>query len=277
MTLVGEDWPALAAMLTAVFSDTVVAEATAGHAVRCRYAEDQLDLSVHRQYVLLGAGLDSFAWRRPDLLGEPVTDKVDDDILFRWRNARRGEWFRHLRVFEVDHPATQAWKRSRAAALSLPSYEGQVFASVDFESETLRDGLSAAGFDWTAPTLFSWLGVTMYLTREAIAQTLEVVATCAPKSRIAFTYVPVAQAHDTAGREYLDKMAALASSNNEPFLTLMTEAQAEELVVASGLQVLDHPTRDDLVTRYFAGRPDGLRPSTFERLMVAGVVGGAHL
>lgn len=269
MLLVGEQWPQLAAMMTAVSSDAVTSEATAAHALRCRYVEDQLDLRVHGQYVVLGAGLDSFAWRRPDLLGLPLSDAVDAGTLARWVGFREQPWFDRLRVFEVDHPDTQAWKRGRVAALALPSYDGHVYVPVDFERTSLPEALTAAGLRWDVPTLFSWTGVTMYLTREAIMDTLRLVAQCAPGSAIAFTYVPVEAEQDDCGREYLGMMSSVAAATGEPFRSLLTGDEAEELVRSAGLAVVEHPTRDELAERYFAGRPDGLRPSTFERLLTA--------
>jgi methyltransferase (TIGR00027 family) len=118
--------------------------------VRARFPEDIVEAAVARgvgQYVILGAGLDSFAYRRTDLLDR-------------------------LRVFEVDHPQTQAWKRERLDALGVDVPGGLVFAPVDFERQTLAEGLDAAGFDVGARAVFSWIGVTMYLTLDAIAATL---------------------------------------------------------------------------------------------------------
>ena len=112
--------------------------------VRGRLAEDQLDAGAFTQYVILGAGLDSFAWRRPDLL-------------------------RCLRVFEVDHPASQAWKRERVRDLALPLSDSQVFVAVDFEADPLPGALGAAGFDWARPAMFSWTGVAPYLTGSSTA------------------------------------------------------------------------------------------------------------
>ena len=120
--------------------------------------------SFSTQYVMLGAGLDSFAWRRPDLLGQ-------------------------LRVFEVDHPASQAWKLQRVDDLGLPTHEHHVFVAVDFEVQSLRDGLDAAGFDWSQPTMFSWLGVIVYLTMDAVESTLRTVAECRSGSEVVFEYV----------------------------------------------------------------------------------------
>src|SRR5215510_14682507 len=134
--------------------------------VRARLAEDVVERAVSagiRQYAILGAGLDSFAYRRPDLLGR-------------------------LRVFEVDHPASQAWKRERLSEIGVSLPANLVFAPVDFKTQTLRAGLLAAGFDFAASAVFSWIEVTMYLTLSAIEATLETVAACPPDSRIVLTY-----------------------------------------------------------------------------------------
>jgi methyltransferase (TIGR00027 family) len=121
-------------------------------AVRSRYAEDQLAQAVARgtrQYVVLGAGLDTFAYRNP---------------------------YPGLRVFEVDHPATQEWKRGRlqAAGIAVPS--SMIYAAVDFERQTLAWGLEQSGFDPKLPAFFSWLGVVPYLTRESCMATLSHIA-----------------------------------------------------------------------------------------------------
>jgi methyltransferase (TIGR00027 family) len=134
--------------------------------MRNRYAEDALEQAIARgvqQYVILGAGLDSFAYRRRDL-------------------AER------VRVFEVDHPATQQWKRRRLQALnvSLPSH--LTFIPVNFEQQTLKESLQAGGYQAEQPGFFSWLGVTQYLTEEAVFDTLRLVASGAPGSEIVFEY-----------------------------------------------------------------------------------------
>ena len=122
-------------------------------AVRTRFAEDALTVAVARgvrQLVVLGAGLDTYAYR-----------------------AAFGE---SLRVFEVDHPATQAWKRQRLAEAAIPIPSTLTFAAVDFEEKTLGEGLSAAGFDPAKQTFFTWLGVVPYLTEQAVFSTLSYIA-----------------------------------------------------------------------------------------------------
>src|ERR1700678_2730125 len=147
LVLVGPVWQQLRDQYDPLFPDPVRREARAGVCTRSRYAEDRLAAGAFTQYVILGAGLDSFAWRRPDLL-------------------------RSVRVFEADHPPSQAWKLERVGDLGLPLSDSQVFVPVDFEAEHLRDAMRAAGFDWGQPTLFSWTGVAPYLTAQAIESTL---------------------------------------------------------------------------------------------------------
>ncbi len=134
-------------------------------AVRTRFAEDALAVAVAggvRQLVVLGAGLDTYAYRTA--LGES------------------------LRIFEVDHPATQAWKRQRLAEAAIPVPRALTFAPVDFERETLADGLTAVGFDLAQQTFFTWLGVVPYLTEQAVCSTLGFIASLPGGAHVVFDY-----------------------------------------------------------------------------------------
>jgi methyltransferase (TIGR00027 family) len=247
LELVGPSWRQVATSSDSRYSIELGRQMRAAIAVRSRYAEDRLDLGHFRQYVLLGAGLDSFPWRRPDLLGR-------------------------LRLFEVDHPASQAWKRKRMAELGLPPSEKQIFAPVDFETESLESGVSSAGFDWERPTMFSWLGVIPYLTIDAVEATLRTIARCRSGSEIAFEYGPAATFMDDLGREFVEGFTSLAARVGEPVKKKgWAPDEAEEVVKKCGLRVVDHPSRQDLVDRYFADRTDGLQPWSASRLMTAGV------
>jgi methyltransferase (TIGR00027 family) len=244
LVLVGPSWRDIAD--TSGLSERVLRQVRASVAVRSRYAEDRLTQGSFMQYVMLGAGLDSFAWRRPDLLGE-------------------------MRVFEVDHPASQAWKRQRVVELGLPTSESHVFAAVDFEVQSLREGLDAAGFDWTQPTMFSWLAVTMYLTIGAIEATLRTIAACRSSSEVVFEYALPEEFVDDIGREFAASFRPFAASVGEPFQLRWSPTEAEQVVARHGLHVADHPSCDELVSRYFADRTDGLRPWTVSRLLAATV------
>ena len=246
LVLVGPPWRELAQFLSSLLSEDLLRQTRAAMALRSRYAEDRLLRGGFTQYVILGAGLDSFAWRRPDRL-------------------------RSLRVLEVDHPASQAWKRERATELGLPVSDRHVFAPVDFEIESLRQGLEAAGFDWSEPAMFSWLGVTMYLTADAVAATLRTVATCAPGSEVALSYRADDSVLDDTGRKLIEILVPLAIQLGEPFTDAWSVTEMEQLVEDCGLRVDDHPTRDETVQRYFAERSDRLAPWSVETLLTARV------
>ena len=145
-------------------------------AVRARFAEDELALAVRRgvaQFVILGAGLDTFAYRNP---------------------------FPNLRVFEVDHPATQEWKRQRLHAENIAIPDSVTYAPVDFNSQTLADGLRAANFQADKPAFFSWLGVTMYLENQTVLDTLRFIHSMSPENGIVFDYTVPRHLLNTDGK-----------------------------------------------------------------------------
>jgi methyltransferase (TIGR00027 family) len=246
LVLVGPAWQELRQGPISVFPAGVVREILAGVCTRGRYAEDRLAAGDFAQYVILGAGLDSFAWRRPDLL-------------------------RSVRVFEVDHPASQAWKLQRVESLALPLGDSQRFVPVDFETGSLRDALRAAGFDWDQRALFSWTGVAPYLTAPAIESVLRTIAGAAAGSEVVLSYRAEERVLDEAGREFIRIYAPLAASLGEPIQPGWPVTEIERLISRSGLKVVDHPARADLEERYFAGRADGLRPFNVETLLTARV------
>jgi methyltransferase (TIGR00027 family) len=173
-------------------------------------------------------------------------------------------------VFEVDHPASQAWKRERVGALGLPG-DDHAFVALDFETTSLRDGLDMAGFDWDQPTTFSWLGVTPYLTVDAIEETLRNVAVCASGTDVAFTYAPSEDCLDDDDRETLAILAPMTASSGESLQSFFSPHAVEALVARCGLRVDDHPDPDEVLRRYFAGRTDGLSPWGMARLVAATV------
>src|SRR5215510_10464959 len=164
---------------------------------RSRYVEDTLETALQRgvaQYVILGAGLDSFAYRRRD-----VADVV--------------------RVFEVDHPATQQWKRARLHTLGVALPPNVTFVPIDFERQTLQEGLRAGGYRLEEPGVFSWLGVTPYLTEDAICSTLRDVAALAPRSEIIFEYLILDSLLDADGQRMVAVAKAGAAARGEPVLS----------------------------------------------------------
>jgi len=246
LVLVGPVWQELYERVYSQFPGEVGREIIAAICTRSRYAEDRLAAGAFAQYVILGAGLDSFAWRRPDLLHS-------------------------LQVFEVDHPASQGWKLERVRDLALPLNDSQVFVPVDLEAEPLRDALQTAGFDWNRRALFSWTGVAPYLTPQAIESTLHTIAGAAAGSEVAFSYRAEEPVLDDVGREFIRIYAPLAAALGEPLQPGWPVIEIERLISRCGLKVVDHPARKDLQERYFADRTDALRPYNVETLVTARV------
>ncbi|HEX3529734.1 MAG TPA: class I SAM-dependent methyltransferase [Thermoanaerobaculia bacterium] len=216
-------------------------------AARSRYAEDELALAVQRgarQYVVLGAGLDTFAYRNP------FPDHV-------------------LRVFEVDHPATQAWKRTRLdeGGISIP--RTLTFAPVDFETETLPEGLRQAGFDAGEATFFSWLGVTPYLTHDAILATLRFIASRPTGSGVVFDYAISLSLLNPAERWVFDALSRRVASAGEPWQTFFDPSALVGDLKALGFAQVEDLGGEALNARYFQGRTDGLRVGSLAHVMNA--------
>jgi methyltransferase (TIGR00027 family) len=223
--------PVLGETPEAVFGNELHSAATRGMrlliAARSRFAEESLAAAVGRgvrQYVLLGAGLDTFAHRNPF--------------------ADAG-----LRVFEVDHPATQGWKRARLAEAGLTPPPSLTFAPVDFERQTLADGLAAAGFDASRPAFFAWLGVVIYLTREAVIETLRFIAALPAGSEVVFDYGVPHSAYPAARQDYHAQRDARMAALGEPWITRFDPAE-----IAAALTVLGFDKLEDLGPREIAWR-----------------------
>lgn len=217
---------------------------------RARFIEDLVVDRAGRgvdQYVVLGAGLDTFAQRRPD-----VTSR--------------------LRVFEVDQPAPQAWKGRRLVELGYGVPDHLRLVPVDFEAgASWWDGLAAAGFDAGRPAVVASTGVTMYLTREATAATLGQLAGLAPGSTLAMTFLLPVDLLDEADRPGLEATQRAARASGTPFLSLYAPDEMVALARDAGFGSVEHVAGTALADRYFAGRRDGLRPSSGEDLLVATV------
>jgi methyltransferase (TIGR00027 family) len=216
-------------------------------AVRSRFAEDGLAEAHGRgvgQYVLLGAGLDTSAYRS----GRP-----------------------ELEVFEVDHPATQEWKRRRLAEAGIAIPDTVAFAPVDFERQSIASGLAAAGFDRARPAFVAWLGVTPYLTPEAVLETLRFAAGLWCGSELVFDYVSSAPEDGATQRLALQALTARVAALGEPFRsTFQPEALMADLA-RLGFAAVEDFGPEALNLRYLAGRTDGLRLVGRGRLMRARV------
>jgi methyltransferase (TIGR00027 family) len=198
------------------------------------------------QYVILGAGLDSFAQRRPQIASR-------------------------LKVFEIDPPGPQAWKRRRLIELGFGVPDWLRFVPVDFEAGgSWRDGLVTAGFDDGKPAIIVSTGVSMYLTKDANAATLRQAAALAPGSILAMTFLLPLELADPELRPGLEMAEKGARAGGTPFLSFFTPPQIVALAREAGFGEARHISAADLTQRYFAGRTDGLRPPNHaEELLVA--------
>jgi methyltransferase (TIGR00027 family) len=203
-------------------------------AARSRFTEDQLAHAVEqgvRQYVVLGAGLDTFAYRNP---------------------------FPALRVFEVDFPATQQWKRFMLDQASIPIPSNLTFVPLDFEHKALTAGLIEAGFDATRPAFFGWLGVVPYLTLEAFRATLAAVANLPGGTGLCFDYAFRPDTLTGRRREVFDLLSARVAAAGEPFRLFFSPEEMESELLAAGFARVEHCDSGRLNHLYFDGRVDRL-------------------
>lgn len=204
-------------------------------AVRSRFSEDQLAEAVSRgatQCVVLGAGLDTFAYRNP---------------------------YEGLQVFEVDHPATQAWKRHQLELTGIAVPPSLTFVPVDFETQTLQDGLATGGFRFDRITFFSWLGVVPYLTDEAFESTLRLIASMPEGSGVVFDYGATRDALSPREQEARDALSARVAAAGEPFKLFLDPKETAIRLKALGFGDVEDLGAQELNARYFRDRADGLR------------------
>jgi methyltransferase (TIGR00027 family) len=200
-------------------------------AVRSRLAEEELARAFRsgvRQYVVLGAGLDTFAYRNP---------------------------FAGLTVFEVDFPDTQAWKRARLEHSAIPIPDSLRFAPVDFERHSLADGLDEAGFCRDQPAFFSWLGVVPYLTREAAFATLSLIAGLPRGSGIVFDYAIPPETMGDAERAAFAELAARTARAGEPFQLFFEPPQLDSELRTLGFRTIEDLDSAAIRARWFGADP----------------------
>jgi methyltransferase (TIGR00027 family) len=201
---------------------------------RSRFAEDNLLEAVARgvkQYVVLGAGLDTFAYRNP---------------------------FAELHVFEVDYPATQAWKRQRLQLANIPVPSTLTFAPVDFEKDTLPAGLAQAGFRENETAFFSWLGVTPYLAEQTVLATLQWIA-AGPQNGVAFDYAVPRSSLSFFQRMAFDALSARVATAGEPFVGFFDPETLSRELQKMGFKHIEDLGVEQINARYFSERSDGLR------------------
>ncbi len=215
---------------------------------RARFVEDlvadQTDAGVH-QYVILGAGLDTFAQRHPSIGS-------------------------YLRVFEIDQPTTQAWKRQRLADVGYDIPDWLHLVPVDFEAgASWRDQLVDSGFDSAEPAIIASTGVSMYLTVDAVAETLHQVAALAPGSTLAMSFLLPLESLDIDEGQTAQGAATGARAEGTPWMSFFTPKEMLQMADAAGLVDARHVPGARLAERYFAGRADALRPARGEDLLLA--------
>jgi methyltransferase (TIGR00027 family) len=239
-----DDWrrrPDMDPQFTRPFRASIVA--------RARFIEDLVvEQAGHgvEQYVILGAGLDTFAQRKSAIASR-------------------------LRVFEVDRPGPQAWKRQRLIELGYGIPEWLRFVPVNFEAgDSWWERLAEAGLDASRPAIVASTGVSMYLTKDAIAATLRQVAALASRSTLAMTFLLPLEFADSEVRPGLELAEKGARASGTPFISFFTPAEILTLAREAGFREVQHVSADTLTRRYFAGRTDGLRPpNNAEELLVA--------
>ena len=214
-------------------------------ASRSRYAEDRLAAAVAqgvKQYVVLGAGLDTFAYRNP---------------------------FAGLRVFEVDFPATQQWKHELLAEAKIGVPGNLTYVPFDFEHKTLAEGLAESGFDAGAPAFFGWLGVVPYLTLEAFRSTLAAIGRLPEGSGVSFDYVFSPETLSAKRRQVFDTLAKRVEAAGEPFRLFFAPDELEKELRRAGFRRVEQVDSDGMNELYFKDRADGLKLSPVRIGMLA--------
>jgi methyltransferase (TIGR00027 family) len=216
-------------------------------AFRSRFAEDRLAAAALRgirQYVLLGSGLDTFAWRQP-------------------------AYARHMRIFYVDHPSSLAWTTAQFARRGLSTPANLTFVAADLEARELALALDQHGFEREVSAFCSVLGLTQYLSREAVKALLRFAASLSMDSEIVLSFVPPDD--DLEGEELIAAIHSveLTKTMGEPWLTRLRPSEAFGLLTSLGFGEVFHLTPKRAQQRYFAGRNDMLRAPRFEQLMAA--------
>lgn len=214
---------------------------------RARFVEDIVEEQAEQgvtQYVILGAGLDTFAQRRPDMAAR-------------------------LQIYEVDQPGPQAWKQKRLIENGFVTPKGLHFVPVDFEMQSWWEQLIAAGFDAGKPAVIVSTGVSMYLTKEANVATLERLATLAPGSTFAMTFMLALDALSSEERAIMEFVMEKAGESGTPFLSLFAPDEMVAMAKDAGFKNSQYVSGEDLYQRYFASRSDGLKAGNAEAFLVA--------
>jgi methyltransferase (TIGR00027 family) len=214
-------------------------------AARSRYAEDRLARAVStgcEQYVMLGAGLDTYSLRCPH---------------------------DNLRIFEIDHPVTQAHKMARLREAGLVTHNLVKFFAADFERKTIEEILCDANVDLSRCTVFSWLGVIQYLPQQAIAATLRYIASLPAGTEVVFDYMLSPYLHNATQRSIFRTCAPLAVANGEPFRSAFEPDKISEQCLSVGFRHTEDLSTEMMNARYCSGRSDGLKIESINRVFCA--------
>jgi methyltransferase (TIGR00027 family) len=217
---------------------------------RSRFVEDELCMAIKqgiRQYVILGAGLDTFAYRNP------------------YSDAG-------LRVFEIDYPATQEWKREQLNAVNVTKPESLTFVPIDFEKQSLQDRLQEVGFTADEPSLFSWLGVTMYLNKQTVMATMQYITSfTASGSMIIFDYTVPPSSQNFIRRFIFRLLAHKMAVIGEPWQTFFDPQQLAMDLKGIGFTKVEDFDPEKINSLFFSNRTDKLKVGSFGHLMKAKV------
>jgi methyltransferase (TIGR00027 family) len=222
------------------FQEPKVRRLRANFVLRSRFAEDQLEKAANggaTQYVILGAGLDTFAYRQP-------------------------HWSRALTIVEIDHPASQRFKMSSLKSAGIIVPRNLSFLSINFDMESIADGLTRAALDPAKRLFVSWLGVTQYLSREAVVTTLRGLATWSSGTELVFTYMADDWTSlDPVGRAAIESAQATSAAVGEPWLSRFSAPEISDLLAMSGFSRIAPLSIHDAKNRYFRNRADNLEPA----------------
>jgi O-methyltransferase involved in polyketide biosynthesis len=253
----------------------VLAGARAAALTRSRYTEDRLTGAIGRgltQYVILGAGLDSYAYRSSPADQAPADQAGATTGQVRLPTEQPQAAAAQVRVFEVDHPDTQRWKRRLLEDAGIVVPGTVTFVPVDFETDSPLDSLIENGFDPSRPALVSWLGVIMYLTREAIGQTLAMIGGLAPGTEVIADYMLPEDLRDETGQAYVEAVMPVSAEGGEPWLTFLGPKDMSSLLEEHGFDVIEHVSQRDVVDASLWIRSDALRPVGLSLLTRARVI-----
>jgi len=236
LTLLGTDTQQRINDNRELYTQPHIAKARTFTIMRSRYTEDELSAAIDlgiTQYVILGAGLDTSPYRS----GHPSE---------------------RIHTYEIDHPDTQRWKLERLADAQIPIRENLRHVAIDFERQSLTDGLAESDFDFGLPAFFSWLGVTYYLRPASVQNMFEQIARCARSSQLIFDFVVDDSALDEAGRADVATISVYAEKRKEPWLSRYSPAHLQEILRGVGFNEVDYFSHQMATAQYLDGRSDGL-------------------